>query len=75
MLPAITVSDRFWVRVGPPATEPLMEICDVPAGVLAPVLIVSVTVAGLPEIGDAELEGWKLQTAPAGKPLQESATA
>ena len=27
--------------------------------------------AGLPEIGDTELEGWKLQAAPAGKPLQE----
>jgi hypothetical protein len=43
--------------------------------VVAPVLMVRVTLAGLPESGDAALEGWKLQAAPTGKPLQERATA
>ena len=51
-----------------------MEIWDVPRGVLAPVLMVKVTVSGLPEIGNTELES-KLQAAPAGKPLQESVTS
>ncbi len=75
MLPGLTVSERFCVRGGPPATEPLRVICDVPTGVFAPALMVRVTLAGLPEIGDAELEGWKLQAAPTGKPLQERSTA
>ena len=52
-----------------------MAIWDVPRGVPAPVLIVKVTVAGLPEIGDTVLEGWNMQAAPAGKPLQERVTA
>jgi len=56
-LPAITVSDTVWLRVGPPATEPMMVTCEMPVGVAAPALIVIVIVAGLPETGEAELEG------------------
>ena len=48
VLPAVTVSDRFCVRAGPPATVPFRVICDVPTGVSAPVLMVRVTLAGLP---------------------------
>ena len=74
-LPALMVNDKLCVLVGPPVTEPLMVIGDVPVGVVAPALMVRVTVAGLPEIGDAALEGWKLHVAPVGKPPQERATA
>ena len=51
-----------------------MAIWEVPRGVPAPVLMVKVTVSGLPETGNTELES-KLQAAPAGNPLQERVTS
>jgi hypothetical protein len=71
-----TTSDKVCVFCdGAPAALAAMVIGNVPVGVLALVFTVIVTATGLPEVGFTEFEGWKLQTAPNGKPVQESATA
>src|SRR2546430_8840732 len=46
---------------------------NVPIGVSAVVLIVSVVGSGAPALG-VTVEGWNMQAAPAGKPLQDKVT-
>jgi hypothetical protein len=71
-----TTSDKVCVfGDGAPAVLAAIVIGNFPVGVLAPVLTVIVIATGLPEVGLTEFEGWKLQAAPNGKPVQESATA
>lgn len=59
---------------GAPAVVAEIIIGNVPIGVSALVLIVSVVGSGAPALG-LTVEGWNMQAAPAGKPLQENATA
>ena len=71
-----TTNDKFCVfDEGAPAVFAEIVIGNVPVGVLAPVLTVIVTATGVVEVGWTEFEGWKLQLAPVGKPVQERATA
>jgi len=56
-------------------TDPLIVTVNVPAVVFEEVLMVSVTVTGSPEVGSTEFDGWKLQLAPEGKPVQARLTA
>jgi hypothetical protein len=70
----VIVSDKFCVFVGPFVTDPLIVIGNVPAVALDVVLTVSVTATGLLAVGFTELEGRKLQVAPAGKFPQERFT-
>jgi hypothetical protein len=59
---------------GAPAVVAEIIIGNVPIGVSALVLIVSVVGSGAPALG-LTVEGWNMQAAPAGKPVQENATA
>ena len=71
-----TTNDKFCVfGDGAPAALATMMMGNVPVGVLALVLTVIVTATGVVEVGWTELEGWKLQVAPTGKPVQFSVTA
>ena len=53
VVPAMTLNDTVWLRVGPALTDPLIVTWEVPMGVVALALIVRVTMAGLPETGEA----------------------
>lgn len=71
-----TTNDKFCIfGDGAPVAFAAIAIGNVPVVVLALVLTVIVTATGVVEVGRTEFEGWKLQLAPAGKPVQESATA
>ena len=71
-----TTNDKFCAfGDGAPVAFAAIAIGNVPVVVLALVLTVIVTATGVVEVGWTELEGWKLQVTPAGKPVQESATA
>jgi hypothetical protein len=52
-----TINDKFCDLLGPPALDPATETVNVPVGVLAVVLTVSVTATGTPETGFTELAG------------------
>jgi hypothetical protein len=59
---------------GSPGLEALIEIWDVPSGVLEVVATLRAREIGLPRVGDAEDDGWNWQLAPDSKPEQESVT-
>jgi hypothetical protein len=68
---AVTVSWKVVVRVAAGfVVVPWIVTVVVPVGVLAAALTVSVTVAGLPDVGIAGF-GAKLQVAPVGSPLEQ----
>lgn len=70
----LTISVSVCCLAGSPAVVALIEICEVPDGVVEVVAMFKVTEAGFPLVGATVLEGWYAQLTPAGNPEQESTT-